>query len=96
MASDGGSRFSYFLAGIGIGAILALLFAPRSGEETREFLRERTQDGRDYMKKQGRVLRNRAEEYAEKGKGVAGRQRESLEAALEAGKRAYQDEKRKM
>ena len=53
MASDGGSKFSYFLAGIGIGSILALLFAPRSGEETREFLRERTQDGRDYVKNKG-------------------------------------------
>ena len=96
MASDGGSKFSYFLAGIGIGSILALLFAPRSGEETREFLRERTQDGRDYVKKQGRVLRDRAEEYAEKGKGVAGRQRESLEAAFEAGKSAHPAAKAKM
>lgn len=96
MASNSGSKFTFFLAGMGIGAILALLFAPRSGEETREYIRERSQEGRDYVKKQAHDLRGRAEEFAEKGKEVAERQRESLEAALEAGKRAYRDEKRKM
>lgn len=96
MAGNGGSRFGYFLAGMSIGAMVALLFAPRSGEETREFLRERAEDGVDTMRRRSRELRGRAEEYAEKGKEFVDRQRESVEAAFEAGKQAYRQEKRKV
>lgn len=95
MGSNSGSRFSYFLAGMGIGAVLAILFAPRSGEETREYIRDRAEEGRDYLKRQSRDVRERAREYGDKGKEYVGRQRESLEAALEAGKEAYREEKRK-
>lgn len=95
MAENSGSRFGYFLAGIGIGAAIALLFAPRSGEETREYLRGRYEDTRDQTKRRVHELRERAEEYTEKGKEFAERQRESLEAALDAGKKAYRQEKRK-
>jgi len=95
MAGNGGSKFSYFLAGMGIGVVLALLFAPRSGEETREYLRERYDDLRDDTKRRLGELREQAGEYAEKGKEFVSRQRESLEAALDAGKQAYREEKRK-
>lgn len=95
MASNGGSKFGYFLAGMGVGAIIALLFAPRSGEETREYLREKYDDARDEAKRRVRDIRERAEEYSEKGKEFVERQRESLEAALDAGKQAYREEKRK-
>lgn len=95
MAHDGGSRFTAFLAGLGIGAVIALLFAPRSGEETREYLRDRYGEARDDARKKVHDLRDRAEEYKEKGKEFVGRQRESLEAAVDAGKRAYRDEKGK-
>lgn len=96
MAENGGSKFGYFLAGMGLGAIVALLFAPRSGEETREYLRERAEEGLDTVKRRARDLRERAGEYAEKGKEFAAQQRESVEAALEAGKQAYREEKRRM
>lgn len=96
MAGNGGSKFGCFLAGMGIGAIMALLFAPRSGEETREYLKDRADDLRDDARRRVRELRERAEEYGEKGKEFVGRQRESVEAALEAGKEAYRSEKRKM
>ena len=95
MAGNGSSKFGYFLAGMGIGAVIALLFAPRSGEETREYLKEKYDDARDEAKRRVRELRERAEEYTEKGKEFVGRQRESIEAAVEAGKQAYRDEKRK-
>jgi gas vesicle protein len=95
MAHNGGSKFGAFVVGLGIGAVLALLFAPRSGEETREYLRERYEDKRDEAKRRVHEMRDKAEEYGEKGKEFVGRQRESLEAAVEAGKRAYQDEKKR-
>jgi gas vesicle protein len=96
MAENGGAKFGYFLAGLGVGAIVALLFAPRSGEETREYLRERYEDTRDTTKRKARELRERTEELVEKGKDFVERQREGLEAAVDAGKQAYRDEKRKM
>ena len=95
MADNGGAKVGYFLAGMGIGAMLALLFAPRSGEETRQYLRDRAGEGLDTAKRQIRELRERAEEYTEKGKDYVERQRESVSAALEAGKQAYREEKKK-
>lgn len=95
MAHDGGSKFGYFLAGLGLGAVVALLFAPRSGEETREYLRQRAEEGTETLRRRGRELRDLAEDYAEKGKDFVERQRESVEAAVEAGKHAYREEKRR-
>jgi len=96
MAENGGSKLGYFLAGLGLGAVIALLFAPRSGEETRQYLRERAEEGVDELKRRGRELKERAGEVVEKGKELAERHRESVEAALEAGKTAYREEKRRM
>ena len=96
MAENGGSKLGYFLAGLGLGAVVALLFAPRSGEETRQYLRERAEEGVDDLKRRGRELKERAGEVVEKGKEYAERHRESVEAALEAGKTAYREEKRRM
>src|SRR3972149_10502842 len=96
MAENGGSKLGYFLAGLGLGAVVALLFAPRSGEETRQYLRERAEEGVDDLKRRGRELKERAGEVVEKGKELAERPRESVEAALEAGKTAYREEKRRM
>jgi len=96
MAENGGSKLGYFLAGLGLGAVIALLFAPRSGEETRAYLRERAEEGVDELKRRGRELKERAGEVVEKGKELAERHRESVEAALEAGKTAYREEKRRM
>jgi gas vesicle protein len=96
MSNDnGGSKVAFFLAGMGIGAILALLFAPKSGEETREYIAQKAGEGRDYMTAKGRELRKQAEEAVDKAKDVVSKQKEQLSAALEAGKQAYQEEKGK-
>lgn len=95
MADNGGAKLGYFIAGMGIGAVLALLFAPRSGEETRQYLRERAEEGLDTAKRQIHELRERAEDYTERGKEYVERQRDSVSAALEAGKQAYREEKKK-
>jgi gas vesicle protein len=93
--SNGGSKLAFLLAGMGIGAILALLFAPKSGEETRELISRKAGEGRDYVKAKGLELRQDAEDLVEKAKGVVNQQKEQLSAALEAGKQAYHEEKAK-
>lgn len=93
--SNGGSRLAFFLAGMGIGAILALLFAPKSGQETRELISRKAGEGRDFVKAKRQELRKDAEDLVEKAKGVVTQQKEQLSAALEAGKQAYHEEKAK-
>jgi gas vesicle protein len=95
MADNVGSKVSYFLVGLGVGALVGVLFAPKSGEATREYLAKRADDGRDYAQRKARELRERADDLLERGKEVASRQKESLSAAVEAGREAYQREKSK-
>lgn len=95
MADNVGSKVTYFLVGLGVGALVGILFAPKSGEETREFLAKRADEGKDYAQRKARELRERAEDLIERGKEAAGRQKESLSAAVEAGREAYQREKAK-
>ena len=95
MSENTGSKVSFFLVGLGIGALIGILFAPKSGEETREFLSQKADEGREYAQRKARELRERAEDILERGKTVAVRQKESLSAAVDAGRDAYQREKAK-
>ena len=90
--SGAGSKVSYFLAGLGIGALVGILFAPKSGEETREYLTSKADEGRDYAQRKARELRERAEDLIERSKEIMDRQKEGVVAAVEAGKDAYRRE----
>ena len=89
MADNVGSRVSFFLVGVGIGALLGVLFAPKSGDETRDYLGKRADEGREFAQKKARELRERADDLIERGKDVAARKRDSLTAAVEAGREAF-------
>ena len=90
--SNAGSKVSYFLVGLGIGALVGILFAPKSGEETREYLTQKAEEGKVFAQRKARELRDRADDLVERGKQVASRQKESISAAVEAGRDAYQRE----
>jgi gas vesicle protein len=83
-----GNRFvtnlSYFAVGIGLGAVVAILFAPKSGKETRRLIVNRTGEGRDYVAARGKELRRQAEEAVDKGKDYVTRQKERFAEALKA------------
>jgi len=102
--SGAGDKFLFFLAGASIGAVVALLFAPKSGRETRELLSRTATDSRDFITNkvtEGRQLvedRSRRfgddfTSFLDKSKEAVQRQKEQLTAAFEAGKAAYRDEK---
>jgi len=93
MGDNTASKVSYFLVGLGVGALLGILFAPKSGEETREYLAKKAEEGRDYAQKKAKELRERAEDLIERGKDIATRQKDSISAAVEAGRDAYQKAK---
>jgi gas vesicle protein len=93
--TNGESKFPYFLVGMGLGAIAGLLFAPRSGEETRKYLRERSTKGLDTLNQQAGKLRESAEGMVQKGKEIMSRHCcDSVVTDREAEKQAYQEERR--
>ena len=95
VSDNAGSKISFFLVGLGIGALVGILFAPKSGEETREYLSQKADEGREYAQRKARELRERAEDLVARSKDVASRQKESISAAVDAGREAYQREKAK-
>ncbi|MGA7626227.1 MAG: YtxH domain-containing protein [Candidatus Acidiferrales bacterium] len=90
--SNAGSKVSFFLVGLGLGALVGVLFAPKSGDETREYLSGRADEGREYAQKKARELRERAEDLIERSKEIMARQKDALSTAVEAGKDTYKRE----
>ena len=102
--SSAGDKFLFFLAGAGIGAVLALLFAPKSGRETRQILARTAADSRDYLSNKvtegkqfvGETSRKASDDFSnfvDRSKDALIRQKEQLTAAFEAGKAAYKEGK---
>ena len=85
------SKFSYFFLGLGLGVAVGVLFAPKSGEETREYIRSKAGESADYVRRRGTDLRDAAEDAIDRGKETLRRQKDNLSAAVEAGKQAYRD-----
>ena len=67
-----------FLAGAAAGATVALLFAPASGRETREYLTEKAREGQD-----------KASEFARQGRDLLNKQRDNIVSAIDRGREAY-------
>ncbi|MBI4873858.1 MAG: YtxH domain-containing protein [Acidobacteria bacterium] len=88
---DSTNKLSFFFLGLGIGVAVGILFAPKSGQETRELIRSKADEGKDYLKRRGETLRDSATEAIEKGKSAITRQKEQLAAAVEAGRQAYRE-----
>lgn len=82
---------SSFLMGLGVGVAVGILFAPKSGEETREMIKNKAGEGSDYLKQRGTEFRQTASDWVDKGKEAVRSQRESFSDAMQAGKQAYKD-----
>jgi gas vesicle protein len=80
-----------FLLGLGIGVGIGMLFAPKSGEETRGLLKDKADEGREYLRKQTSKLGDSAGDLIDKGRDIIGKQKENLNDALEAGRQAYRE-----
>jgi gas vesicle protein len=111
------TKLTYLLIGGGIGAVLALLFAPKSGHELRGDIADATRKGLEKSKETAAQLQERAGEYyevtreragelysaaqeragelGEKARGAVASKANPFSAALEAGKQAYREEKRR-
>ncbi len=84
MSEDRGGNNSllFFLLGTGIGALTALLFAPKAGSELRSDIADATKRGLDQARDTGRQLGERANDYyqtgVEKAADLAARSREAV------------------
>jgi gas vesicle protein len=90
-----GEKALFFLIGGFIGAAVALLLAPRSGEEIRRLIATKTREGTDYVANRTKDVSEKTTGLIDRGKELLQQQRDQLAAALEAGKQAYREEKDK-
>ena len=68
---DNSGKLVWFFAGAAIGASIALLYAPKSGEETRRLLKEKALEGKGALAESSRDILDKSRELYEKGKGLA-------------------------
>ena len=85
------NKLSYFFLGLGLGVAVGVLFAPKSGSETRELLRSKAEEGADFVKRRSTELRDNAADLVDRSKETLQRHKESLSQAVEAGKQAYRE-----
>ena len=81
--NSAGTMLAAFALGAIAGAAIALLYAPTSGEETRRKLAEKAREGRD-----------KAEQFARQGREFLDRQRETVSAAVDRGREAFEQARR--
>ena len=80
-----------FLLGLSVGVGISLLFAPKSGQEIRALIKDKADEGTEYLKQCGCEVKQIAAEWVDKGKEAPSRQKGSLGDAMEAGKRGDRD-----
>lgn len=92
MSDRDGNSFLWFLAGLGVGAVVGVLYAPRAGAEMRQSIREKAEEGRDFMRDRAREARDQASQWVDRGRDYLNQQKDQFRSAYEAGRQAYQDQ----
>jgi gas vesicle protein len=88
---DEDRKLSYFFLGVGVGVAVGLLFAPKSGEETREIIRSKAEEGKDYLRRRGEEWKDSATDLVERVRTAINRQKDQLSSAVDAGNQAYRE-----
>ena len=87
---------AWFLAGLGVGALIGILYAPKSGRETREDLINGAREGSEYLRKRTRDAAEEVGVLVERGKDQVGeyvdRGRAQWEQFVERGKHIVNDQ----
>src|SRR5947209_7856038 len=91
MSDNRNNNIGWFLAGLGLGAVAAVLYAPRSGRETREAILTGVDDGREYLTSLGRNVREQVSDLVDSGRKIVSGTRRQVNAAIDAGREAIHD-----
>ena len=95
-----GQSLAWLLAGIGIGALVGILYAPNSGRETREDIAHGAREGSEYLRARTKQAaehvgalvdkgKEQVGEYVERGRSFVGDESNRVAATVEAGREAY-------
>jgi len=95
MAEKFDSKAGYFVAGMVIGSLISIFFAPKSGEGTRTYLSKRVKEGSEHARKKAQELRERAEDLVDSGRELVNQKKEQIAAKLEEAGEDYPPEKSK-
>ena len=103
MAEDNkGLSLAWLLVGLGVGALVGILYAPKSGRETREDIARGAREGSEYVSTHAKRAaeqvgtlvdkgKEQVGEFVERGRRLVGDQSNRVAAAVEAGREAYRD-----
>jgi gas vesicle protein len=91
---DSGSILLAFILGAVSGAAVALLYAPASGRETRDYLGEKAEDARRRAAEAAAEAAAKGREALNQGREALNQGRETLSTAIERGREAYQQARR--
>ncbi len=91
MSDNRNNNIGWFLAGLGIGAVAAILYAPKSGRETRKAIVTGVDDGREYLASLGRDARDQIGDWVASGKKIVTDKKRQVGAAIDAGREAIHE-----
>lgn len=92
MSDDRNNKnIGWFLAGLGLGAVAAILFAPKSGREIREAIVTGVDDAGKRLASLGRDAREQVSGWVASGKKLVAGTRREVNAAVDAGREAIHD-----
>ena len=92
MAEDSKSYgLAWFLAGIGVGALVGILYAPKSGRETREDLAQSAREGTEYLRVRGRQAADDVSALVDKGKAQMGEYMDRSRDAIDRGRSQWEE-----
>jgi gas vesicle protein len=94
---------AWFIAGLGVGALVGILYAPKSGRETREELAQGAREGSEYLRNRTRQAmdqvstivdksREQVGEYVDRGRDAVDRGRAHWEDFVERGRNLVTDQ----
>jgi gas vesicle protein len=72
------STMGNFLLGFGIGITVGVLFAPKAGSDTRQYLSDKANEGTDYLSQQGQQLKDSTNDLLAKGRKIVQDQKDKV------------------
>lgn len=92
MADDNKSYgLAWFLAGLGVGALVGVLYAPKSGRETREDIAQGAREGTEYLRTKTRQAADEVSALVDKGKTHVGEYVDRSREVMDRGRTQWEE-----
>jgi gas vesicle protein len=91
MSDNRTNTIGWFLAGLAFGAVVGILYAPKSGRDTRKAIVTGVDDGREYLASLGRDARQQVADWVDSGKEAVVGAKRQVSSAVDAGREAIHE-----